>query len=98
MQSPVPIYALSPNVASRRRMALFRDVYPVAHHPEGKDMDRAIGEVLRLLYRLGHVHAGDRVIVTMGERIGDQGGTNTLRLVQIGAGGSAENPFEIAHG
>ena len=42
--------------------------------------------------------AGDRVIVTMGERIGDQGGTNTLRLVQIGAGGAAENPFEIAHG
>ena len=98
VQSPVPIYALSPNVSSRRRMALFRDVYPVAHHPDGQNMDRAISEVLRLLYRLGHVHAGDRVIVTMGERIGDQGGTNTLRLVQIGAGGTAENPFEIAHG
>jgi pyruvate kinase len=98
VQSSVPIFALSPNVASRRRMALFRDVYPVAHQPAGEDMDAAIAEVLSLLYRKGHVRSGDRVIVTMGERLGHQGGTNTLRLLQIGAEGNAENQSELALG
>lgn len=98
VQSAVPIYALSPNVASRRRMALFRDVYPVAHHPEGQDMDLTIAEVLKILFRKSHIRAGDRVIVTMGERPGDQGGTNTLRLLQIGAGGAAEKPSALALG
>ncbi|MEJ8569739.1 pyruvate kinase [Wenzhouxiangellaceae bacterium CH-27] len=98
VQSSVPIFALSPNVASRRRMALFRNVYPVAHQPDGQDMDQVIGEVLNLLYRKRHVRTGDRVIVTLGDHLGDQGGTNTLRLLQIGAEGAAENQSELELG
>ncbi len=98
VQSSVPIYALSPNIASRRRMALFRDVYPVAHQPAGTDMDRAIAEILDLLFRMGRIRPGDRVIVTMGQRLGDQGRTNTLRLLQIGADGEAERLPELEWG
>ncbi len=95
VQSSVPIFALSPNVASRRRMALFRDVYPVAHEPSGTDVELDIQEVLQLLWRKGHVKAGDRLIVTMGEKLGDQGGTNTLRLIQLGPQGDVENQTEL---
>jgi pyruvate kinase len=85
VQSSVPIFALSPSVASRRRMALFRDVYPVAHEQFQPDIELAIQEVLQILWRKGHVRSGDRLIVTMGEKQGQQGGTNTLRLIQLGS-------------
>jgi len=95
VQSSVPIYALSPNVASRRRMALFRDVYPVAHQPAGEDMNRNVEDILRLLWRKGHIRSGDRVIVTMGDTLGNEGGTNTLRLIQLGEGGDVENQSNL---
>jgi pyruvate kinase len=90
VQSSVPIFALSPNVASRRRMALFRDVYPVAHQPAGEDMEQCVRDILQLLWRKGHIGGGDRVIVTMGDTLGNEGGTNTLRLIQLGQDGGAE--------
>jgi pyruvate kinase len=95
VQSSVPIFALSPSVASRRRMALFRDVYPVAHEPVGVDIEKAIQDVLQILWRKGHVKGGDRLIVTMGEMLGDQGGTNTLRLIQLSPQGYIENQAEL---
>lgn len=90
VQSSVPIFALSPNVASRRRMALFRDVYPVAHQPEGNDLNLIVADLLKLLWSKGHIKNSDRVIVTMGDTMGDQGGTSTLRLIQMGEDGYVE--------
>jgi pyruvate kinase len=91
VQSSVPIFALSPNVTSRRRMALFRDVYPVAHQPQGEDMDQCVRDISQLLWRKGHIRSGDRVIFTMGDTLGREGGTNTLRLIKVGPDGYAEN-------
>jgi pyruvate kinase len=84
VQSSVPIFALSPNVASRRRMAMFRDVYPVAHQPQGDDLNLIVEELLKLLKSKGLIKAGDRVILTMGDKTGNQGGTNALRFVELG--------------
>jgi pyruvate kinase len=47
-RSSVPIYALSPEAVSRRRMALYRDVYPVAHVSNLEDMDQVLTEATRL--------------------------------------------------
>jgi pyruvate kinase len=91
VQSSVPIFALSPNVASRRRMALFRDVYPVAHHTQGDDLNQIVQDLLILLWHKGHIKSNDRVIVTMGDTMGNQGGTNTLRLIQLGPDGYAKS-------
>ena len=95
VQSSVPIYALSPNVASRRRMALYRDVYPVAHHPVGEDMNEVVQDILQILLSKCHLKIGDRVIVTMGEKLGHEGGTNTLRLVQLGSTEEQENQADL---
>jgi pyruvate kinase len=72
-------------------MALFRDVYPVAHQPQGEDMDQCVRDISQLLWRKGHIRSGDRVIVTMGDTLGREGGTNTLRLIKVGPDGYAEN-------
>ena len=95
VQSSVPIFALSPNVTSRRRMALFRDVYPVAHQPQGEDMDQCVSDISQLLWRKGHIRSGDRVIVTMGDTLGREGGTNTLRLIKVGPDGYAEKQTRL---
>ena len=55
-------------------------------------------EGIRLLLKLGHIEAGDRIIMTMGEHTGNEGGTNSLRLVQVGADGYMEyNPSLDIH-
>jgi pyruvate kinase len=95
VQSPVPIFALSPKARSRRRMALYRNVYPVAHNPKADMMEPSISEGLKVLWRAGAIVAGDRVIVTMGENLGGQGGTNTMRLIKLGAEGLPENQAEL---
>jgi len=89
VRSSVPIFALSPLVESRRRMALYRGVYPVAHDFLSEVEEALVGGV-RLLVQHGYVKAGDRLILTMGENTGQEGGTNTLRLVQLGEGGYSQ--------
>ncbi len=91
IRSAVPIFALSPLLDSRRRMSLYRGVYPIAHDLPGDDVDQALNEGLHLLFERGDVKVGDRIILTMGEHTGTVGGTNSLRLVQMGEDGVVEN-------
>jgi pyruvate kinase len=95
VRTAVPIFALSPTAASRRRMALYRDVFPVAHVQKWDDINQAVAEAIRNLAEKGYLGAGDRVIVTMGDAVGKEGGTNTLRLVQVGADGLADHQAEL---
>lgn len=95
IRSAVPIFALSPLRNSRRRMALYRGVYPVANDFPSKDVEEALTAGVRLLFEQDHIKVGDRVILTMGEQRGSEGGTNSLRLVQVGDGGMVEhNPSQ----
>ena len=89
VQSSVPIYAFSTNAASRRRMAMFRDVFPVKQDSASEDADEVIGEALRTLLAHGAVAENDRVIVTMGDRMCKSGGTNTLRFIKLDIEGRA---------
>lgn len=90
VRSAVPIFALSPLEESRRRMAIYRGVYPIADDFPTSDVEEALGEGVQLLVRQGNIKVGDRIILTMGENTGSEGGTNTLRLVQVGEGGYSE--------
>jgi len=90
VRSSVPIFALSPLAESRRRMAIYRGVYPIAHDLLTTDVEEALAEGVQQLVRRGNIKVGDRIILTMGENTGSEGGTNTLRLVQVGEGGYSE--------
>ncbi len=85
MSTSVPIYALTPEVETRRKVTLYRGVYPI-NFKSTKDSDReellqAAEEELR---RRGAVRDGDLIILTIGEPIGKSGGTNTLKIVKVG--------------
>ena len=95
VQSSVPIYALSPNEASRRRMALFRNVSTAHHEQVGEDIEDIINRALQILWRIGAIGEGDRVILTMGHKMNNEGGTNTLRLLRIGADGDVDGRTEL---
>jgi len=93
VRSAVPIFALSPLRDSLRRMALYRGVYPVAHDFPSTDVEVALTEGVQQLVKQGYIKVGDRIILTMGEHTGNEGGTNSLRLVQVGEDGFSDcNP------
>ncbi len=88
-RSTVPIYALSRNAAARRRMQLYRDVNPVDFDARGAGPTQAVREAIAHLFALGRLSTGDRVLVTTGDHTGRLGGTNTLKLLQVGEAGAA---------
>lgn len=94
-RSPVPIYAMSRNSGSRHRMAVLRDVFPVAFDPHGGSAPHAARLAVELLYAQGRVAVGDRVIVTTGDHTGVLGGTNTLKLLRVGTGGVPEGLSDL---
>jgi pyruvate kinase len=95
VRSSVPIYAFSPTASSRRRMSIFRDVYPVHLESRSTDTDQVIHVALQKLWRSGAVVAGDRIIVTMGDQTGRSGGTNTLRLIRLDSEGGSESETRL---
>lgn len=94
-RSAVPIYALSRSAPSRRRMQMYRDVYPIEFDARGVDPAHATKAAVQHLFNLGRLAENDRVIVTTGDHTGRLGGTNTLKLLRVGAGGVAEGLGEL---
>jgi pyruvate kinase len=79
----IPIYALTPNVATQRRLALYRNVRPLPFHTR-PDRDTALADAEQLLLDGRQVKSGDLIVFTCGEPMGQPGGTNTLKIVRVG--------------
>jgi len=78
-----PIYALTPEVASQRKMALHRNVRPV-YFEHGADRDAVLQAAEDLLVATGQIQHGDLIVLTSGEPMGKSGGTNAMKLVRVG--------------
>ena len=83
ISSGIPIFALTPHVETRRRVTLYRGVYPVSFEVEHSDHAALNKEVIDELQRRGVVRDGDIVIITKGD-LEVQGSTNALKLVRVG--------------
>jgi pyruvate kinase len=79
----VPIYALTSRIGSERTMALFRNVTSL-HLESSNDRDTALQEALEVLVSKGLASRGDMVVLTVGEPMGQAGGTNTMKIVRVG--------------
>ena len=80
----VPIYALTPEISTRYRLSLYRDVYPLLIKYVGHDRDHLLQEAEDQLVSAGLVQKGDLIVITFGEPIGAPGGTNTMKIVKVG--------------
>ena len=84
ISSGIPIYALTPHVATRRKVTLYRGVYPVSFKVESTDHPVVNKEAVDELVRRGAVRDGDLVIITKGDLMGVHGGTNAMKIVRVG--------------
>ena len=78
----VPIYALTPEPASARKMALYRNVRPMLMATES-DRDTALHQAEQLLVARGALKPGDTYAITCGEPMGYPGGTNMLKVCRV---------------
>jgi pyruvate kinase len=83
MSSNVPLYAMSSVIETRRRVTLFRGVYPIKFRG-ARDPERALNMAEDELLRRGAVQSGDYIVLTIGEPYGKAGGTNTMKIVKVG--------------
>lgn len=80
----VPIYALSSEKDTRRKLTLFRGVYPFPFEQNTDDRDQILHDAEEELRKRGAVSNGDLILLTIGEPVGKSGGTNTLKIVKVG--------------
>ena len=78
----VPIYGLTSQAGSERRMALYRNVRPMLM-PRLAERDEALLQAEALLVAKGVLRPGDTYAITCGEPMGHPGGTNMLKVSQV---------------
>ncbi|HLU61550.1 MAG TPA: pyruvate kinase [Gammaproteobacteria bacterium] len=84
IRSGIPIYAFTRHEATRRRVTLYRGVYPVQFDVLHADPSHVIADAVDVLLESGAVNRGDHVIVTKGDFTGVAGGTNSMKIVRVG--------------
>jgi pyruvate kinase len=78
-----PIFGLTSQAVSERKMALYRNVHPLVM-PQFKDRDAALIKAEAILVEAGLLRPGDTYAITCGEPMGHPGGTNMLKVCQVG--------------
>ena len=84
ISSGIPIYAMTRQVETRRKVTLFRGVYPVSFDVASTNMHEVNREVIEELLRRGTVKESDLVIITKGDRSGVEGQTNIMKVMRVG--------------
>ncbi len=79
----VPIFGLTSQVQTQRRMAIYRNVRPMLM-PNFADRDEALKEAELLLVQGGVLKPGDTYAITCGEPMGYPGGTNMMKVGRVG--------------
>ena len=78
----VPIFGITSQIRSQRRMAMYRNVTPLLM-PSFADRDEALKHAEQLLVEAGMLKPGDTYGITCGEPMGYPGGTNMLKVVRV---------------
>ena len=79
----VPIFGMTSQVRTQRRMAMYRNVMPMLM-PNFDERDVALAHAEQLLVDNGLLKPGDTYAITCGEPMGHPGGTNMLKVVRVG--------------
>jgi pyruvate kinase len=83
IRSDIPIYAFTRHEATRRRVTLYRGVYPVSFDIVHTSPHLVYPAIFRLLLEKKIVADGDKVILTGGELSGVSGRTNSMTILQV---------------
>lgn len=83
IRSGIPIYAFSRNEGTRRRVALYRGVYPVSFNVLADGGTAGFAAICQALRERGLAASGDRILLTHGHSAGVAGGTNTMKILSV---------------
>jgi pyruvate kinase len=84
ISSGIPIFALSRHESTNRKVNLYRGVFPVYFPTVHTNHAEANMEVVELMKAHGTIADGDLVIITKGDLMGTGGGTNAMKIVEVG--------------
>ena len=84
ISSGIPIYAFTRHEQTRRKVTLYRGVYPVPFYSTAEHHFVVNREIIDVLLSVGAVSEGDLIIITKGDLVGVHGGTNTMKILRIG--------------
>jgi pyruvate kinase len=85
IRADIPVYAFTRHEATRRRVTLYRGVYPVIFDVTvgGGSTESLYRALFTRLLELQLVKERDLVILTKGEHSGVQGGTNSMQILTV---------------
>ncbi len=78
----IPIYAVTAQVATQRKLCLYRNVQPLLMEMNN-DRDTALAATESELKKRGIFQTGDVYAITGGEPMGAPGGTNMLKICRV---------------
>jgi len=84
ISSGIPIYALSRHDATNRKVNLYRGVFPIYFPTIHTNHAEANQAAVDLMKKQRAVEEGDLVIITKGDLMGTDGGTNAMKIVEVG--------------
>ena len=83
------IVAISPNVATGRKLAVVWGVHCIVAD-DARSLDDMVDRACRLAFREGFAKAGQRIIIVAGVPLGTPGATNMVRIAFVGPDSSEE--------
>ncbi|MGM0784097.1 MAG: pyruvate kinase [Pseudomonadota bacterium] len=84
IRSGLPIVGLAHSAIAQRRMALYRGVVSLPFDTSEMTADELNDQALARLVAHGIAEPGDHVILTRGDHMNAHGGTNTMKILDIG--------------
>lgn len=82
--SSIPIYALTRHVKTLRRVTLYKGVFPAPMNFLGKTHAQVNHAAVTVLKNCHEVEDDDLVILTKGDLMGVDGGTNAMKVLSVG--------------
>ncbi len=83
ISSGMPIIAMTPHLETRRKVTLFRGVYPTSVSYDGLNDDQVKEMIMDRIKEFGIAKSGDLIIITRGAVQGAMGGTNKMEIVKL---------------
>ena len=84
ISSGLPIYAMSSQDRTLRQASLYRGVEPLKYETTSTVHSVVNAEVQEILKGRGAIEDGDIIIISKGDLVGKQGGTNVMKILQVG--------------
>lgn len=85
ISSDIPIYALTRHIKTRQRVTLYKGVFPAHIDFLGKSHAEVNRAALDVLQACKEVEKDDLVILTKGDLMGVDGGTNAMKVLRVGS-------------